>query len=161
MRDDRRRLPPAQAMVLEPQRREDRRTRAERVERTAHVVHITGLDQLGRPNGTARIRLCFEDDDPPTVVSEQIGGDEAVRARADDDRIDCVCDHESSPLTSRCSTIAADQNLRALQHMKIVVLADTHLADSVSSRLPAPAWKLLRSADVIMHAGDITGRGVP
>jgi putative phosphoesterase len=41
--------------------------------------------------------------------------------------------------------------------MRAVVLADTHLLDSGSSRLPPRAWTELRSADVILHAGDVTG----
>ncbi len=39
--------------------------------------------------------------------------------------------------------------------MKVVVLADTHLAGSGVGRLPEGAWKLLRSADVILHSGDV------
>jgi uncharacterized protein len=41
--------------------------------------------------------------------------------------------------------------------MKAVVLADTHLLDSGSTRLPPRAWAELCSADVILHAGDVTG----
>ncbi len=38
---------------------------------------------------------------------------------------------------------------------KIVVLADTHIADSGSGRLPEPVWDALRTADAILHAGDV------
>ena len=41
--------------------------------------------------------------------------------------------------------------------MRAVVLADTHLRDSAPARLPRRAWDELDSADVILHAGDITG----
>ena len=36
----------------------------------------------------------------------------------------------------------------------VVVLADTHLRDDVD-RLPAEAWRRVRRADVILHAGDV------
>ena len=38
---------------------------------------------------------------------------------------------------------------------KVVVLADTHIVGSGSGRLPEPVWDALRSADVILHAGDV------
>jgi uncharacterized protein len=38
---------------------------------------------------------------------------------------------------------------------KVVVLADTHIVGSGSERLPEPVWDALRSADVILHAGDV------
>ena len=41
--------------------------------------------------------------------------------------------------------------------MKVVVLADTHVRDGGANRLPARAWAELHSADVILHAGDVTG----
>jgi putative phosphoesterase len=41
--------------------------------------------------------------------------------------------------------------------VKAIVLADTHLRDSAPARLPGRAWAELDSADVILHAGDITG----
>jgi uncharacterized protein len=41
--------------------------------------------------------------------------------------------------------------------MKAVVLADTHVPDGNRSRLPPRAWAELSSADVILHAGDVTG----
>jgi putative phosphoesterase len=41
--------------------------------------------------------------------------------------------------------------------VKAVVLADTHLRDGAPARLPGRAWDELESADVILHAGDITG----
>jgi putative phosphoesterase len=39
----------------------------------------------------------------------------------------------------------------------VVVLADTHINGSGRDRLPEPAWKALRTADVILHAGDVVG----
>ena len=41
--------------------------------------------------------------------------------------------------------------------MKVVVLADTHITGSGADRLPPAAWKLLRSADAILHVGDVVG----
>lgn len=41
--------------------------------------------------------------------------------------------------------------------MRAVVLADTHLRDGGGRDLPAPAWRELERADVILHAGDVTG----
>jgi putative phosphoesterase len=38
---------------------------------------------------------------------------------------------------------------------KVVVLADTHIVGSGCERLPEAAWDALRSADVILHAGDV------
>jgi putative phosphoesterase len=47
----------------------------------------------------------------------------------------------------------------------VVVLADTHLRTAgpvgrVGARLPESAWKCLRGADAILHAGDILDEGV-
>jgi putative phosphoesterase len=39
--------------------------------------------------------------------------------------------------------------------VNVVVLADTHINGSGRGRLPEHAWKSLRTADVILHAGDI------
>lgn len=43
--------------------------------------------------------------------------------------------------------------------MKVAVLADTHVRDSGSTVLSGQAWALLRSADAILHAGDIVEAG--
>jgi uncharacterized protein len=41
--------------------------------------------------------------------------------------------------------------------MRVIVIADTHLRrDWPNRRLPAPAVDLLATADVILHAGDVT-----
>jgi len=37
------------------------------------------------------------------------------------------------------------------------VLADTHINGTGRDRLPEPAWRALRAADVILHAGDVVG----
>jgi uncharacterized protein len=42
--------------------------------------------------------------------------------------------------------------------VRAVVLADTHVRDGGSTRLTERAWDLVRSADVILHAGDVIGR---
>lgn len=44
--------------------------------------------------------------------------------------------------------------------MKAVVLADTHVRDAGGSRLPDSAWALVRSADVVLHAGDVVEPGL-
>jgi putative phosphoesterase len=41
--------------------------------------------------------------------------------------------------------------------VKAVVLADTHVHDGATTRLPARAWQELASADLILHAGDVVG----
>jgi uncharacterized protein len=41
--------------------------------------------------------------------------------------------------------------------MRAVVLADTHIRDNCSTRLPGRAWQALHEADVVLHAGDIVG----
>ena len=42
--------------------------------------------------------------------------------------------------------------------MRAVVLADTHVRDGGKTRLPDQAWEQIHRADVILHAGDITGQ---
>lgn len=44
--------------------------------------------------------------------------------------------------------------------MRVVVLADTHVRDTGSTRLGDRAWDELRSADVILHAGDVVEPGL-
>jgi putative phosphoesterase len=41
--------------------------------------------------------------------------------------------------------------------MRVAVLADTHIRDTGTTTLPESAWHVLRTADVILHAGDIMG----
>jgi putative phosphoesterase len=41
--------------------------------------------------------------------------------------------------------------------MKAVVLADTHIRDGGATRLSDRAWHEVEGADIILHAGDITG----
>lgn len=43
--------------------------------------------------------------------------------------------------------------------MKAVVLADTHVRDTGSTRLPDAAWAEVRTADVLLHAGDVMEPG--
>jgi putative phosphoesterase len=44
--------------------------------------------------------------------------------------------------------------------MRVVVVADTHVRDAGSTRLPDRAWTVLRTADVILHAGDVVEPGL-
>jgi putative phosphoesterase len=41
--------------------------------------------------------------------------------------------------------------------VKVVVLADTHISASGLDRLPPAAWKAVRTADAVLHAGDVVG----
>jgi putative phosphoesterase len=38
-----------------------------------------------------------------------------------------------------------------------VVLADTHIRDGASTRLPDAVWEAIEQADVVLHAGDVVG----
>lgn len=49
--------------------------------------------------------------------------------------------------------------LRYYTHMKVAVLADTHIPKR-AKQLPEPAIALLKSADAIIHAGDLVSQGV-
>jgi putative phosphoesterase len=44
--------------------------------------------------------------------------------------------------------------------VRIAVLADTHLRDHGTRRLPDAAWAHLRTAEVILHAGDVVEPGL-
>jgi hypothetical protein len=44
--------------------------------------------------------------------------------------------------------------------MRAVVLSDTHLRDDGKRRLPDPVYAALRDADVVLHCGDVTERGL-
>ena len=85
--DDDRRRAPAQPVLLEPQPAHVRRAGAERVERAEAVVREAGLGQRRAAHGAARLGLRLEHEDLPARVGEQVGGDEPVRARADDDGV--------------------------------------------------------------------------
>ena len=39
--------------------------------------------------------------------------------------------------------------------MKLAVVSDTHMRDRGARVLPEPAWRELRTADAILHAGDV------
>ena len=44
--------------------------------------------------------------------------------------------------------------------MRALVLSDTHLRDQGTRRLPDTVYAALRAADVILHGGDVTERGL-
>ena len=44
--------------------------------------------------------------------------------------------------------------------MRLAVIADTHVRDSSARVLPERAWRQLRTADVILHAGDVVEPGL-
>ncbi len=41
--------------------------------------------------------------------------------------------------------------------MRVVVIADTHIRDTGSTRLSDRVWDEIRRADVVLHAGDVVG----
>jgi putative phosphoesterase len=44
--------------------------------------------------------------------------------------------------------------------VRAVVLSDTHLRDDGKRHLPDPVYAALRDADVVLHCGDVTERGL-
>ena len=44
--------------------------------------------------------------------------------------------------------------------MRLAVIADTHVRDSGARTLPERAWRELRTADAILHAGDVVEPGL-
>ncbi len=44
--------------------------------------------------------------------------------------------------------------------MRALVLSDTHLRDDGGLRLPEPVDAMLREVDVVLHCGDVVGRGL-
>lgn len=44
--------------------------------------------------------------------------------------------------------------------MRLAVIADTHVRDSGARVLPERAWRELRAADAILHAGDVVEPGL-
>jgi predicted phosphodiesterase len=44
--------------------------------------------------------------------------------------------------------------------MRVVALSDTHVRDGSATTLPVAVWRALEQADVILHAGDVTGPGL-
>ena len=85
--EDERAVPPAQAPALELERRDRGGGDGERVEGAEDVVDEAGLGELGRADGAARGGLRLEHVHRPARVGEVVGGDEPVRARADDDGV--------------------------------------------------------------------------
>ncbi len=41
--------------------------------------------------------------------------------------------------------------------LRVAVLADTHVRDGGSTRMPDRAWDEVRASDVVLHAGDVMG----
>src|SRR5829696_1823152 len=78
---------PLEPVALEVEPAQHGRGGGQRVERAEHVVAKAGLDELGGPHGASHLLLLLEHDDVPAPVGEQVGGDETVVTRADDDGI--------------------------------------------------------------------------
>ena len=87
MGEDERPVPPAQAPALQLERRERGGRGGEGVERAEDVVDEARLGELRGADGASRLRLRLEDVHRPAGVGEVVGGDEPVRARADDDGV--------------------------------------------------------------------------
>lgn len=44
--------------------------------------------------------------------------------------------------------------------MRLAVLSDTHMRDGAARVLPVRAWEVVRSADAVLHAGDVVEGGL-
>ncbi len=77
------RVRPAQPVTLQFQAGDDRRGGGQRVEGAEQVVDEVGVHVPVVPDGTAGFVLLLQDLHAPAGVGEQIGGDQAVGARAD------------------------------------------------------------------------------
>ncbi len=85
------RLNPFEAMLIEREGPEKRRRDGKRMDRGADIVNKTGQCKLGGLNAAPDGVFSFEDGDLPTGLREDDGGCEAIRSRADDDRIRLTC----------------------------------------------------------------------
>jgi hypothetical protein len=81
------RVRPAQAVLLQLERPQDRGGRGERVERAEPVGHEPGV-HLERADRAADHVLGLEDAHLPARVGQDGGGDQAVVTAADDDGVD-------------------------------------------------------------------------
>ena len=83
-------LDPLQAVLGERKGAQRRRPDAMRVDGRAHVVAVTGERQLFGRDRSTEVGVTLENLDLPACLGEVGGGDEAVMARADDDRVGCA-----------------------------------------------------------------------
>ena len=98
-----------EAVAAEVERRERGRAGRERMDRRAHVVAVARERQLLGAGAAADVLGRFEHEDRAPLVGEERGRGEAVRARADDDRVVLVCRHERSlALPARASLTRVD-----------------------------------------------------
>ena len=81
-------VPPAQPVLLEAKGAQRRRGHGEGVEGARRVVDEVRVHRTGAVHRPADLGRGLEHEDRPAGVGEQVGGDEAVRARADDDGVD-------------------------------------------------------------------------
>ena len=81
------RVPPHQAVLLEPEGRQGPRRSRERVERAERVVHETRVHLGVAADRAADGRLGLEHQDRPAGVGQPVGRDQTVRAGADHDRV--------------------------------------------------------------------------
>jgi hypothetical protein len=87
MGDRQRAPPPAQAVALELEAAQHRRPDTERIEGAEQVMLEARLDHLSAAHGAARLRLCLEHEHVPAGLGEHVRRRQAVRARADHDRL--------------------------------------------------------------------------
>ena len=88
--EDGRRIRPPQPVGLEAEPPHRRRHDRERIERAKQIVSEAGRGDLGGADRAARLAVGLEHQHVPAGIGEDIGGDEAVRPCADDDRIGIV-----------------------------------------------------------------------
>ncbi|PSK65483.1 hypothetical protein B0E53_02540 [Micromonospora sp. MH33] len=92
---------PAQAVLLQPQRAQDGRRRAERIERAEQVGGEARPQHLRRPDRASGRVVGLQHEDVPAGVGQQVGGDQTVMPRPDDNRVVPVVAHRACACWSR------------------------------------------------------------
>ncbi len=85
--EHRRRVPPGQPVLLEPEGPDRRRGGRQRVEGAEGVVHEVRVHVVVAADGSADLGLALEHEHRPARVDQVVGGDETVGAGADDDGV--------------------------------------------------------------------------
>ena len=80
-------VPPPQPVVLETEAPDRRGGQRQRVERAERVVHVVRVHVARAPHRSADLRLRLQHQHGPAGVEQMVGGDQAVRPRADDHRV--------------------------------------------------------------------------
>ncbi len=95
MSQHRRRVPPGQPVLLQPERLDRRGDRGQGVEGAEGVVHEGGIELAVAADRSADVRLRLEDEDRPARVDEDVRGHQSVGSGADDHRVPA---HDPVPL---------------------------------------------------------------